>query len=159
MSAETQGSLEWHEARRLPEPASAIAALTGDHPYLTIPKYIRQRVRQLARAESEFVMVPAVEHGQNMEDTARKFLEKLNGYTIRETGSIVHPEYDFIQASADGLIGLDGCAEFKCPYPFLHQEALQHLREEAKHVLDPSVYADGMPRCGLLRLLVLPRQN
>lgn len=118
MSAETQGSPEWHEARRLPEPASAIAALTGDHPYLTIPKYIRQRVRQLARAESEFVMVPAVEHGQNMEDTARKFLERLNGYTIRETGSIVHPEYDFIQASADGLIGLDGCAEFKCPYPF-----------------------------------------
>lgn len=117
MSAEIQGSPEWHEARRLPEPASSIAALTGEHPYLTVPKYVRQRVRQLARAESEFVMVPAVEHGQNMEDTARKFLERLNGYKIRETGYIVHPEFDFLGASPDGLISLDGCAEFKCPYP------------------------------------------
>jgi len=117
MSSEIQGSPEWHEARRLPEPASSIAALTGEHPYLTVPKYVRQRVRQLARAESEFVMVPAVEHGQSMEDTARKFLERLNGYKIRETGYIVHPEYDFLGASPDGLIGLDGCAEFKCPYP------------------------------------------
>ena len=30
MSAEIQGSPEWHEARRLPEPASSIAALTGE---------------------------------------------------------------------------------------------------------------------------------
>jgi len=118
MSAEIQGSPEWHEARRLPEPASAIAALTGEHPYLTVPKYIRQRVRQLARVESEFVMVPAVEHGQLMEDTARRFLEKLINVKVRETGSVVHPEYDFIQASADGLIGLDACCEFKCPYPY-----------------------------------------
>jgi len=118
MSAEIQGSPEWHEARRLPEPASAIAALTGEHPYLTVPKYIRQRVRQLARVESEFVMVPAVEHGQLMEDTARRFLEKLTNVKVRETGSVVHPEYDFIQASADGLIGLDACCEFKCPYPY-----------------------------------------
>lgn len=118
MSAEIQGSPEWHEARRLPEPASAIAALTNDHPYLTIPKYIRQRVRQLARVESEFVMVPAVEHGQLMEDTARRFLEKLINVKVRETGSVVHPEYDFLQASADGLVGLDACCEFKCPYPY-----------------------------------------
>jgi putative phage-type endonuclease len=118
MSAEIQGSPEWHEARRLPEPASAIAALTGEHPYLTIPKYVRQRVRQLARVESEFVMVPAVAHGQIMEDTARRFLEKLINVKVRETGSVVHPEYDFIQASADGLIGLDACCEFKCPYPY-----------------------------------------
>tara|TARA_R110002153_G_scaffold265049_6_gene427309 strand:- start:761 stop:1786 length:1026 start_codon:yes stop_codon:yes gene_type:complete len=118
MSAEIQGSPEWHEARRLPEPASAIAALTGDHPYLTVTKYIRQRVRQLARAESEFVMVPAVEHGQLMEDTARRFLEKLIGVKVRETGSVVHPEYDFLQASSDGLVGLDACCEFKCPYPY-----------------------------------------
>tara|TARA_R110000868_G_scaffold191629_2_gene435821 strand:- start:2840 stop:3865 length:1026 start_codon:yes stop_codon:yes gene_type:complete len=118
MSAEIQGSPEWHEARRLPEPASAIAALTCDHPYLTIPKYIRQRVRQLARVESEFVMVPAVEHGQLMEDTARRFLEKLLNVKVRETGSVVHPEYEFLQASADGLVGLDACCEFKCPYPY-----------------------------------------
>ena len=118
MSAEIQGSPEWHEARRLPEPASSIAALTGEHPYLTIPKYIRQRVRQLARVDSEFVMVPAVEHGQLMEDTARRFLEQLIGKKVRETGSVVHPEYDFLQASADGLIGLDSCCEFKCPYPY-----------------------------------------
>ena len=62
-------------------------------------------------------MVPAVAHGSNMEEHARVFLEKLQGYTVEETGLVVHPKYDFLAASPDGLIGLDGCAEFKCPYP------------------------------------------
>ena len=116
-SAEQQGSDEWLEARRPYESASQIAALSGEHPRLSTAKYVRQRVRQLARAESEFKMVPAVEHGTKMEPYARRYLEELKNVKIRETGFIVHPDYDFIGASPDGMIGLDAICEFKCPYP------------------------------------------
>jgi putative phage-type endonuclease len=117
MSLAIQGSPEWHLARAGKIKASVCAALEGKHPYMKPADLVRQEVRALAGSESEFTMVPAVAHGQNMEDHARIFLEKLQGYTVEETGLVIHPKYDFIAASPDGLIGLDGCVEIKCPYP------------------------------------------
>jgi putative phage-type endonuclease len=117
VSLAIQGSPEWHLARAGKIKASVCAALEGKHPYMKPADLVRQEVRALAGSESEFTMVPAVAHGQNMEDHARIFLEKLQGYTVEETGLVIHPKYDFIAASPDGLIGLDGCVEIKCPYP------------------------------------------
>ena len=117
MSLAIQGSPEWHLARAGKIKASVCAALEGKHPYMKPADLVRQEVRALAGSESEFTMVPAVAHGQNMEDHARIFLENLQGYTVEETGLVIHPKYDFIAASPDGLIGLDGCVEIKCPFP------------------------------------------
>lgn len=117
MSLAVQGSPEWHKARAGKIKASVCAALEGKHPYMKADELVRQEVRALAGAESEFKMVPAVAHGQMMEDTARIFLEKQQGYTVEETGLVVHPKYEFLAASPDGLVGLDGCVEIKCPYP------------------------------------------
>ena len=117
MSLAIQGSPEWHRMRAGKIKASVCAALEGKHPYMKPADLVRQEVRALAGAESEFKMVPAVAHGQMMEDHARIFLEDLQGYTVEETGLVVHPKYDFIAASPDGLVGLDGCVEIKCPFP------------------------------------------
>lgn len=117
MSLAVQGSPEWHKARAGKIKASVCAALEGKHKYMKSKDLVRQEVRALAGSESEFKMVPAVAHGQVMEDTARIFLEKTQGYTVEETGLVVHPKYDFLAASPDGLVGLDGCVEIKCPYP------------------------------------------
>ena len=117
MSLAIQGSPEWHAARAGKIKASVCAALEGKHPYMKPADLVRQEVRALSGAPSEFTMVPAVAHGQMMEDYARIFLEKLQGYTVEETGLVIHPKYDFIAASPDGLIGLEGCVEIKCPYP------------------------------------------
>lgn len=117
MSLAVQGSPEWHLARAGKIKASVCAALEGKHPYMKPQDLVRQEVRALAGAESEFIMVPAVAHGQMMEDVARVFLEKLQDYRVEETGLVIHPKYDFIAASPDGLVGLDGCVEIKCPYP------------------------------------------
>jgi len=117
MSLAVQGSPEWHKARAGKIKASVCAALEGKHKYMKAPDLVRQEVRALAGAESEFKMVPAVAHGQMMEDTARIFLEKTQGYTVEETGLVVHPKHDFLAASPDGLVGLEGCIEIKCPYP------------------------------------------
>ena len=117
MSLAAQGSPEWHAARAGKIKASVCAALEGKHKYMKAQDLVRQEVRALAGAESEFKMVPAVAHGQMMEDHARIFLEKTQDYTVEETGLVVHPKYDFLAASPDGLVGLDGCVEIKCPYP------------------------------------------
>jgi len=117
VSLAIQGSPEWHLARAGLIKASVCAALEGKHPYMKPSDLVRQEVRALSGAESEFTMVPAVAHGQMMEDHARIFLEKLQDYTVEETGLVIHPKYDFLAASPDGLIGLEGCIEIKCPYP------------------------------------------
>ena len=117
MSLAIQGSPEWHAARAGKIKGSVCAAYEGKHKYMKTADLVRQEVRALAGAPSEFTMVPAVRHGSNMEEYARIFLEDLQGYTVVETGLVVHPKYDFLAASPDGLVGLDGCTEFKCPYP------------------------------------------
>lgn len=122
MSLAEQGSPEWHRARAGKIKASTCAAFEGKHPYLTPDDLVRQEVRALAGAESEFVMVPAVAHGQFMEEHARRFLEDLQGYRVEETGLVVHRDYHYIAASPDGLVGLSGCVEVKCPYPFYTKE-------------------------------------
>jgi putative phage-type endonuclease len=117
MSLAIQGSPEWHLARAGKIKGSVCAAYEGKHKYMKPADLVRQEVRALSGAPSEFTMVPAVAHGSNMEEHARVFLEKLQGYTVEETGLVVHPKYDFLAASPDGLVNLDGCCEFKCPYP------------------------------------------
>ena len=117
MSLAIQGSPEWHAARAGKIKGSVCAAYEGKHKYMKPADLVRQEVRALSGAASEFTMVPAVAHGSNMEEHARVFLEKLQGYTVEETGLVVHPKYDFLAASPDGLVNLDGCCEFKCPYP------------------------------------------
>jgi len=117
MSLAAQGSPEWHVARAGKIKASVCAALEGKHPYMKPADLVRQEVRALAGAESEFKMVPAVAHGQFMEQPARTFLEVAKGYKVEETGLVVHPVHNFLAASPDGLVGLDGCIEIKCPFP------------------------------------------
>lgn len=117
-----QGSQGWLDERKDKLTASTIAVLEDMHPHLNKEKFLRQKVRDLCDCDSEFEMVPAVQHGQDMEDTARDQYEYLTGNQVEETGLVVHPDYSFIAASPDGLVGLSGCIEIKCPYPRYNKE-------------------------------------
>jgi len=117
-----QGSQEWLDERKNKLTASTIAVLEDKHPHLTKEKFVRQKVRDICGCENEFEIVPAMEHGTAMEPVARDYLEYLRGYEVEETGLVVHPEYPFIAASPDGLVGLSGCIEIKCPYPKYNKE-------------------------------------
>ena len=77
MSLAVQGSPEWHALRAGKIKGSVCAAYEGKHPYQKPADLVRQEVRALSGASSEFTMVPAVAHGSMMEDYARIFLEKL----------------------------------------------------------------------------------
>ena len=112
-----QGSEGWLNDRRDKLTASVASALEGKNPHLSAQQYLRQKVRDMCGMPNEFQMVPAIAHGHAMEPVARDYLEYLRGYEIEETGLVVHPTYPFLAASPDGLVGLSGCVEIKCPYP------------------------------------------
>lgn len=119
MATVKQGSdsLEWLAQRRGKISGTAVGVLENCNPYQKQHDLLRSMVRDLAGAESEFKMVPAVEHGQQMEPVAKAWYEKVYGVVVDETDFVVHPMYEFLGASPDGLVGLDGSIEIKCPYP------------------------------------------
>ena len=47
---------------------------------------------------------------------ARKKLEELEGVIVQGSGLWVNPDYPFLGASPDGIIGKDTVVEIKCPY-------------------------------------------
>ncbi len=57
----------------------------------------------------------AMRWGQENEPKARAAYEVLTGNIVEETGFWVHPLYDWLGASPDGLIGDIGLLECKCP--------------------------------------------
>ena len=70
-----------------------------------------------------------------MEDIARDYYEYHTGNEVTETGLIVHPTHQFLAASPDGLIGLDGCIEIKCPYPKYNKEPYSIFDEKIIKIL------------------------
>jgi hypothetical protein len=59
---------------------------------------------------------PAVQWGKNMESKAVKLYESINNLTVEPAGLFVSLEFPMIGASPDGLVGLDGMIEVKCPF-------------------------------------------
>jgi len=112
-----QGSAEWLAQRVGKISGTAVGILEGCNPYQKPDDLVRSMVRDLAGAPSEFEMVPAVAHGQAMESVAKQWYEKTYGVQVHETDFVTHSMYDFLGASPDGLVGLDGSIEIKCPYP------------------------------------------
>jgi len=117
MAAIEQGTAAWLEQRRGKISGTAVGVLENCNPYQKQHDLLRSMVRDIAGAESEFKMVPPVEHGQLMEGVAKQWYEKAFNVIVDETDFVVHPMYEFLGASPDGLVGLDGAIEIKCPYP------------------------------------------
>jgi putative phage-type endonuclease len=57
----------------------------------------------------------ALAWGTEVEPFAREAYEMETGNVVTEAGFIQHPEFAFVGASPDGLIGIDGGLEMKCP--------------------------------------------
>lgn len=58
----------------------------------------------------------SLDHGTNNEKNAIKDLEKLIQKRIDSCGMFVDSEYQFLSATPDGLIDLQGLVEVKCPW-------------------------------------------
>ncbi|KAL4107804.1 hypothetical protein QTP88_018094 [Uroleucon formosanum] len=55
-------------------------------------------------------------YGREMETKARQKFEQLSKEKVYENGLIIDPEFPFLAASPDGLIGEHYLLEIKCPY-------------------------------------------
>jgi len=111
-----QGTPEWKKQRAGKINASSCAAFERQHKFSKPLDVVRESVRALAGAESEFSGNQFTDWGTKTEPVAIERFERLTGLVVEPTGSIEHAEYPFLRASPDGLIGLDACIEVKCPY-------------------------------------------
>ena len=65
----------------------------------------------------------AMDWGVEQEPNAKNTYEFIEGVSVVEVGFIIHPEYNFIGVSPDGLIGEnEGGLEVKCPW-----NSMRHL--------------------------------
>ena len=114
-----QGSDAWHAERAgVTVTASMAGAVLGLNPHTNRNAAMREKVREMLGAEREFTGNAATAHGQKSEPIARDAYEDLTGELVLLDGFSRHPDYDFIGASPDGLVGDRGLVEIKCPYAF-----------------------------------------
>lgn len=115
-----QRSPEWFEARKGKITGSMVGAILGLNPWMTRDDAMRSMVRAQLGAESEFKGNIATEYGVKNEPNALRDYEMISGKFVEEVGFFVHPEYDWLGASPDGIIDGDGVMEIKCPFGMRH---------------------------------------
>jgi hypothetical protein len=94
-------------------------------------RYLREIVfERLAATPKHEVGGRATQWGTDVEAYAKEAVELETGLIIMPGQFVTHPRYDFIGASPDGLIAVDGGYESKCPM------------DEAVHI---KTLLDGMP--------------
>lgn len=121
----------WGHAKALLT-ASNFGTAAGNNPYRSKENFATEMIvgrEQDFSEESRANMA----RGTKYEPVVREWYEKIKGVIVEEVGLAI-PKFDIrIGGSVDGLVGVDGCIEIKCPkavYPKL---------------LDP-IYKDMMPR-------------
>lgn len=117
-----QRSSEWHGAR-----CGRITASNMKH-VLSVSKrdgkplqarqdYLTALVVERLTGEPMGVpTTPAMQWGKDVEPAAIAAYEARTGEIVQSVGFIVHPEFNCIGASPDGLVRTEGGVEAKCPF-------------------------------------------
>lgn len=123
-----QGSPEWLSLRLGKITASKISDLMAKTKTGTAASrgnYIAQlTAERLTGIVQESYKNLAMEHGTETEAEAREFYESETYNKVEQVGFINHPEIEMSGCSPDGLIGLDGGLEIKCPNTATHINTL-----------------------------------
>lgn len=109
-----QRTPEWHDARKGRITASAVGAILGNSPHGDSGSVMRRMVREWRGAHSEFTGNVATEYGVQNEPGALIEYRMETGHDIDDVGFITRE--DWAGCSPDGLIGLLGGVEIKCPF-------------------------------------------
>ena len=134
-----QRSEEWFLARKGKVTASKISDVMakgkGGAPSLTRQKYLDQLVTErLTRYIQEGYTNDAIQRGVDLEPIARTHYCFNSGFDVVEVGFVNHPSIDFAGASPDGLVGVDGLLEIKCPNSNTHIEYVLAGKPPAKYI-------------------------
>jgi len=98
---------------------SNAGAILGLDPNRTRYDVMRAMVREYHSAEKEideFAESTIFAYGHLHESGARAEFEMETGLSVQECGFFIHPEYDWLGATPDGLVGDDAVFEAKCPW-------------------------------------------
>ena len=105
---------EWFAARRGRITASAAGAILGNSPFADRDDVMRRMVREWHGAESEFTGNVATEYGTYHEAGALVEYQMETGNEVEHVGFLTRDEW--AGCSPDGLVGLVGGLEIKCPF-------------------------------------------
>lgn len=124
-----QGTPEWLAAR-----AGKVTASCFKHVMATVKvgeASTRRNYRwQLVTERLTGQPVPAYENeamrwGTEHEPDARMAYEATHGELVQEMGLMLHPRFEWVGCSPDGLVGDEGGIEIKCPFSsVVHVETL-----------------------------------
>lgn len=145
-----QRSDEWRHERAGKLTASRFADVikrTRDNkPTAAYFKYMRELAfERMTGMPKHQVSSKSLAWGTGVEETARKAYELETGDIVIESPFVVHPNYQFIGCSPDGLIG-DNCGyESKCPMDeSVHIDTLlEGMPEEHKPQVQGSMLVTG----------------
>jgi putative phage-type endonuclease len=115
-----QRTPEWHAARRGRITASMVGAILGHSPWQTREDAMRTLVRAWHNAPSEFTGNVATKYGEHYEEHALADYVMQTGNAVTSEGFVTREHW--AGASPDGLIGLVGGIEIKCPYKFRYSK-------------------------------------
>lgn len=122
-----QGSDTWYAMRKgIPTASMFSKIITGTtlKKSSSAAKYQRELCGELLGGKPEFQGNKWTERGNEIEAEAREDYEFLNGVDIEQVGFVYQDESKRVGCSPDGLVGVDGGVEFKCPSAAVHVEYL-----------------------------------
>ena len=114
-----QGSREWLEARMGCPSGSGFSNLitSGGKPSSSADRYINELIAEAVCGDSTPIEnTPWMQRGTELEPFARMNYELEHDVEVQEVGWCMH-ETLRCGVSPDGLVGLDGGIEIKCPKP------------------------------------------
>lgn len=132
-----QGSPEWFAARCGKVTASRVAdiiAKTKTGPSASRENYLAQIVcERMTGKPAESYSNAAMAWGTEQEFFARAAYESAKDILVQEVGFVVHPLIEDAGASPDGLVGLFGLVEIKCPNTATHIQTLLDQKVPEKY--------------------------
>ena len=125
---------EWFEARLGKVTASRISDVLAAVTTASYQNYQAELIVERMTGERyEFPVTPAMQWGIDKEPDARSLYEFMCDKDVIEIGLVDHPSIPMAAASPDGLIGIDGQIEIKCPNTATHIKTLTTRKIQKKY--------------------------
>lgn len=158
MVTESQGDQAWHEARcglatasRMSEVMNYLKRTKKDEPKRESAERRNLRIelmteRFTGEANPHYVS-PDMELGVELEPYAISAYEREKRVMAMKVGFVLHPTLDITGASPDGLIGIDGAVECKCPRATTHMRWNEQARAQRAAGIPETVPAEHQEQC------------
>lgn len=133
-----QGTPEWFAARLGNVTASRVAdviAKTKSGYAASRENYMAQLIcERMTNTVAESYTNTAMQWGTETEPLARAAYESITDVLVDEVGYVQHPRIERAGASPDGLVGLFGLLEIKCPNTATHIDTLITEQVPTKYI-------------------------